>query len=461
MSQPQNNSSRQPHHKNHHNVTSITTTTTTIMTQRSFIFPLALAGSFIALVFLLSHHIEEPFWLLKEPQRLASSRDPSPTEDTRVPSRRSRRALDGEALWNTKSLYTASRVALEEVEPGDENGTKVKAPEAPHDEEIVVLSSTITQDDNAKQQELEALAQKLLQPQSFDTNSTSLTPHQFIHLHTMKTGGTSIDHMMQCAMERLKEQTSLQVPYYSLHECKRSYYKDCLVGNTPYCTTKMETSAILSFCAPLHDLPKFGWNASSYAAITVLRHPVDRVWSFFRFAPKGCFKCRNLTDVYRAIDAGVGDTSVYNVSEYDALCLKSLQNHETRNLQWQGPGDEETMTEEELVAQAIFSMKKFFTVVGLTSHLTETHAMIGQVFPWLNVTVAGSDKACPLPKDNSTPKNNHCMPDNSHWKLPDRPDDETRKMIEEHNALDMKLYEAAVEHFELQRRALAMGETSS
>jgi hypothetical protein len=449
-------------------VTSITTTTiTTTMTQRNITFPLALAGSFMVLVFLLSHHIEDSYWFRHEHQRVASSRDPSPTVDTSVTGRRSHRILDGDAVWKTKSLYTASRVALEGDGPGDENGTKV---EAPAESEMVVLSSSssITQDDDDKaqqhQEELQALAQKLLQPQSFHVSDStnSLTPHQFVHLHIMKTGGTSVDHMMQCAMERLQEQTSLQVPYYSLHECKRSYYKECLAGNKPNCTAKMETSAILSFCAPLHDLPKFGWNATNYSAMTVLRHPVDRVWSFFRFAPKGCFKCRNLTDVYRAMDAGVQDTSVYNVSEYDALCLKSLQNHETRNLQWQGgPGVEDTMSEDELVAQAIYSMKHFFTVVGLTSHLTETHAMIGQVFPWLNVTVAGSDKACPLPKDNSTPKNNHCMPDNSHWNLPDHPDDETRKMIEEHNALDMKLYEAAVEHFELQQRALAMGETSS
>jgi hypothetical protein len=40
--------------------------------------------------------------------------------------------------------------------------------------------------------------------------------------------------------------------------------------------------------------------------------------------------------------------------------------------------------------------------------------------------------------------------------LPAHPDDDTRAAIESHNAMDVKLYEAAVQHFEHQKLALLM-----
>lgn len=48
----------------------------------------------------------------------------------------------------------------------------------------------------------------------------------------------------------------------------------------------------MSYCAPLKDLPAFQWDSTKddIHAITVLRHPVDRVWSMFRFQTKGCYK---------------------------------------------------------------------------------------------------------------------------------------------------------------------------
>jgi hypothetical protein len=214
----------------------------------------------------------------------------------------------------------------------------------------------------------------------------------------------------------------------------------------------MNTSAVISFCAPLQDLPKFGWEDHQYQSMTELRHPVDRVWSMFRFEPKNCYKCKTLKEVYRMIDAN-------QTQPLDDVCLRQLQNKETENMltswkttKWNGA------TEQEMLEEAIRNMKTFFTIIGITEELAATHAMVGRIFPWLNETVAGSDTACPMPHENSTPKNNHCGPELTHWDLPAHPDEETRKLIVKHNQMDIKLYAAAVEHFELQKRALDVTE---
>jgi hypothetical protein len=214
----------------------------------------------------------------------------------------------------------------------------------------------------------------------------------------------------------------------------------------------------MSYCAPLFHLDEFGWKESSVTALTVLRHPVDRVWSMFRFEPRSCYKCKNLTDIYELIDNGIPDG-------WDSLCLNQLQNHEVANLlttDWP-----EDASEEDMLNEAISNMKSFFTVIGLTEELDATRELLGEVFPWLGVTIEGSNTMCHLPHDNSSPKNNHCvrtqMDDgkwtSSHWDLAAHPDEATRKAIEEHNQLDLKLYEAAVQYFDLQKRAMGLGDS--
>jgi hypothetical protein len=276
-----------------------------------------------------------------------------------------------------------------------------------------------------------------------------LTPHQFIHLHHMKTGGTSMDHMLKCAMNRLRSDFHYEIPYYNLHECARGKFKKCKAGEDYQgCRTGMNKSAILSYCAPLKDLPAFGYDAKKYQSMTVLRHPVGRVWSMFRFETRNCYICHNLTEIYHQIDTNTVDPRI------DRLCLAQLQNHEVQNLlssDW--PDD---APKEDLLAEAIKNMKEFFTFVGLTEELQTTAWMAGKIFPWLNETLEGSEIACPFPHDNASPKNNHCGPDFTHWPLPAHPDEETYAAIEAHNQLDLKLYEAAVEHFRIQKIALGL-----
>lgn len=173
----------------------------------------------------------------------------------------------------------------------------------------------------------------------------------------------------------------------------------------------------------------------------------------------------NLTDVYDLIDNSENGLP----PGYDSLCLAQLQNHQTANLltsDW--PKD---ASDDDIVAEAIENLKSFFTVVGLTEQLTLTAEILGSAFPWMNKTMDGSAHRCSLPHDNSTPENNHCIKHpntdgrpgftTTHWELPAHPDEETRKAIEAHNQLDIKLYEAAVQYFELQKRAYEANEEAS
>ncbi len=330
------------------------------------------------------------------------------------------------------------------------------------------------EEENIAESEVEilaALTEKLTTPRELAMESNDpnkLVMHQFLHLHHMKTGGTSMDRYLECARQRLKTDKGYTIPYSNIHECSRDYYARCKSGQDSRCQTYVAEASMLSYCAPLKDLPSFQWGAlengvnvtipPSHGAITVLRHPVDRVWSMFRFKTKDCFKCMPLTDIYTMMDSG-------DMGGMEPTCYQQLQNHQVANLlstEWlqdSGSGrDPVEVDEDGMLAEAIKNMKSFFTVIGLTEHLDTTIDIAGQVFPWMKPKVEWSTKECSIAHANSSPQNNRCGPDNSHWTLPDQPDDETRAAIEAHNQLDLKLYAAAVQHFELQKRAVNFDE---
>ena len=284
-----------------------------------------------------------------------------------------------------------------------------------------------------------------------------------------------MDYYLECAIDRLTRDKKYAIPHGTIHECSKTFYERCKSGVDQRCLEDIQEAAILSYCAPLKDLPYFSWStadehgvdiasAPSHGAITVLRNPVDRVWSMFRFQTRSCFRCKPLKDIYEMMDNG-------NFNDMEETCYQQLQNHQVANLLstewnqqyglpgWQNATGGATNEEEgALLAEAIQNMKSFFTVIGITEHLDETIEIAGSVFPWMKPHVDWSDHKCELAHANASPRNNGCGPGNSHWDLPDHPDDETRAAIEAHNQLDLKLYAAAVEHFELQRQAVGMGE---
>jgi hypothetical protein len=285
----------------------------------------------------------------------------------------------------------------------------------------------------------------------FDNNGKA-EPHQFFHLHHMKTGGTSMDHVIQCGLSRAGTGAH-PIPYYSLSECSQASYQNCINEPKARCRPSVESSAVMSYCAPLFQTNQLDWQDSD--AITVIRNPVDRVWSMFRFETNSCYKCMELKDYYAHIDNGTV-TGLYTSPDDAINCVAQLLNHQTRNL-LTSPMSQD-FTEEDQTEEALYNLRNRFTVVGLTEQLPLTAQMIGYSFPWLAEKVEGSSSECGLPHANASPTNNYCGPDRTHWDLPPHPDEETTRIIEEHNLQDMKLYEAAVQHFELQRRALGWGE---
>lgn len=229
---------------------------------------------------------------------------------------------------------------------------------------------------------------KRLQPRPFQMTGNVLHPHQFLHLHHMKTGGTSMDGLLRCAMGRLQRQPKdserdveiLNIPYMNVHECSERHYRSC-VDKTDQgrCAKQVNESAFLSYCAPVCDLPTFGWRETEGEfrrdgeadldediknkpiAVTVIRHPVDRVWSMFRFQTKGCFKCMNLTDIYQAIDENRTDEITNS-----KICFDQLQNHQVHNMIT-------SLDSDDWLGQAKKNLREFFTMVGLTENMAMTH----------------------------------------------------------------------------------------
>lgn len=277
-----------------------------------------------------------------------------------------------------------------------------------------------------------------------------------------------MDGLVNCGLSRLKE-LHLQYNYSNIHECSESGYNTCKQGTDGRrCQEQIQTSAVMSYCAPLQDLEQpFTWKPREIpAAVTVLRHPVHRVWSMFRFQTKGCYSCRKLTDIYAAIDAGKD-------KDLRHTCKTQLLNHQTRNLLSNVADFNENPQSDEAIEQAIANLKDVFTMVGLTEDMDATAAMVSKVFPWLAEQLIVEDavewrnfpipsgssnsRTCTMPHANSSPQNNMCGPDGTHWDLSSDPDEETARAIMAHNQADLRLYEAAVRHFELQRKALNLG----
>jgi len=285
----------------------------------------------------------------------------------------------------------------------------------------------------------------------------------FIVIYNFYSTGTSMDGFVRCGLGRLRK-ANVQHNYTSLHECGESNYKKCKSGENARCLQDVQNAAVMSYCAPIMDLENpFAWERDALpAAVTVFRHPVHRVWSMFRFQTSRCYSCRNLTDIYADIDAGRADDMSHN-------CRMQLLNHQTRNMISREAvlENSENPESEEAVLEAIANMRNVFTMIGLTEDMSATEAMAGKVFPWLardvdwNEAMSGdssqllpSDVMCELPHSNGSPRNNRCGEGGGHWDLPSEPDEETTRVILEHNQADLKLYEAAVQHFDLQKRAL-------
>ena len=287
-----------------------------------------------------------------------------------------------------------------------------------------------------------------------ETSTSSPVPpsHQFFHLHHMKTGGTSVSRWIDCGIRRFQKLHDVRLKRFTLSECSHSSYTRCISDDQASCRNRIASASVMNYCAPLSVSDSMDWK--NVDAITMLRHPVDRVWSMYRYQTKRCFQCNTLTQVYRDIDEG-------NIDEYGGgVCLDQLSNHQMRNLQSSISSTRELlgdMTDEERIEDAVYNIQNRFVVVGILELLQESIKLFSYSFPWMAETLDGSSAGtCPFPHENSSPVNNRCGANNTHWDLPDHPDPETRRAIEEHNQLDIKVYEAALQHFEMQIEAYSL-----
>ncbi|KAL7553172.1 hypothetical protein ACHAWF_016417 [Thalassiosira exigua] len=151
-------------------------------------------------------------------------------------------------------------------------------------------------------------------------------PKQFMHMHHMKTGGTSLDGLIRCSLQRQKDlNDGTSINYNSMSECG-SRVKSCMnslakeldaqvVSNVFYRNDeqgeaqidkkhsfdpadetlelpvedlnvcKTSEANVMSYCASLHAVRTFGWKGVD--KVTVIRDPIDRAWSMYRFTLNG------------------------------------------------------------------------------------------------------------------------------------------------------------------------------
>ena len=350
------------------------------------------------------------------------------------------------------------------------------------------------------------------------------SPKQFMHMHHMKTGGTSVDGLIRCALNRQKElHNGTAIPYYSMSECG-SGVKDCMaqlasklnasvVDNVFYqndeqghvraeiqfsfdpadaifdnhiddmnvCRTS--ESNVMSYCASLHSVRTFGWK--DVDKITIIRDPVDRAWSMYRFTLDRCYKCQELKDVLRQVENGTFESRYRpNTTETNFVyspndsCAVQMIGHQATNLLssvelYNVASDVRFPKEKEIVEEAVRNLREQFTWIGLTDRLDESIAAMRDVFPFLAVNLSeaamsyndllqksgnqvddirfslpegyNDSDGCPLPHSNGG-REPHC----GTTKL----DDETIYWIKKLNSRDVAVYKAAVERFTLQMEVL-------
>lgn len=332
------------------------------------------------------------------------------------------------------------------------------------------------------------------------------------------TGGTSLDGLIRCALQRQKDlHGGTEIKYNSMSECG-SMVKNCMdqlagnlnakvVDNVFYqndaqgqpqvgmefsfdpadeafdstiddlnvCSTS--EAKVMSYCASLHAVRTFGWKGVD--KITMIRNPVDRAWSMYRFTLDRCYKCQELKDVLRKIENGTfkGEEANFVYSPNDS-CSVQMIGHQATNLLssidlYNAANDVRFPMEKQIVEEAVRNLREEITWIGLTDRMDESIRAMRDVFPFLaeNVSEAvtalqdlfrksgeqvgdnrfsvpegyNDNKGCPLPHSNGG-KEPHCGTKEL--------DDETIYWIKKLNNRDVAVYKAAVERFTLQMEVL-------
>lgn len=94
----------------------------------------------------------------------------------------------------------------------------------------------------------------------------NIPARQFFHLHHMKTGGTSLGMVIECALRRLRQSLPPKntLSYYSLSECNTAGYNYCMNTATNTCRSAMASSVVMTFCASLATVNALGKFQTQY-----------------------------------------------------------------------------------------------------------------------------------------------------------------------------------------------------
>lgn len=243
------------------------------------------------------------------------------------------------------------------------------------------------------------------------------------------------------------------------------------------CTTS--EANVMSYCASLHTVRTFGWK--DVDKITIIRNPVDRAWSMYRFKLSSCYKCQELKDVLRKIANGTfahGSTGeeeeepnfVYGAAN---SCAVQMIGHQATNLLssielYNVANDVRFPREREIVKEAVRNLRKEFTWIGITDRIEQSIDGMRSVFPFLAENL--SDTVTVLQDMFQKDGERFALPEGynddvgcafEHRNAGRNPscgttelDDETIALIEKLNHRDVAVYKAAVERFELQMEVL-------
>ena len=246
---------------------------------------------------------------------------------------------------------------------------------------------------------------------------------------------------------------------------------------------KTSEANVMSYCASFHAVKTFGWEGVD--KVTVIRDPIDRAWSMYRFTLNSCYKCQEMKDVLHRVENGTftsrkergSDTQKFVYDPNDS-CAVQMIGHQATNLigdidLYNAANDVRFPREKEIIDEAVWNLRHDFTWIGITDKIQESIEGFRAVFPFLaenlnEATAAITDvletsgehvedgrfslpedykdgKGCPFQHRNAG-KDPTCGTKEM--------DDETISLIKKLSNRDVAVYKAAVERFELQEEVL-------
>merc|ERR1711971_332557 len=103
---------------------------------------------------------------------------------------------------------------------------------------------------------LEELTKKLSTLKASKLDYSPTATKQFAHLHHMKTGGTSLNRLLSCALKRARGGGSRDrvLRDASIEECSSFGYNKCIHDEEDPCREKIQSAAYMQYCAPMHQM---------------------------------------------------------------------------------------------------------------------------------------------------------------------------------------------------------------